>query len=72
MKKNRRFPSSDELMDEYNFRDGARGKYHARYAEGSNVVILEPDVARAFPTAVAVNQALREVLQRAGASDSPG
>ncbi len=47
---------------EYDFSDGERGKYAKRYAHGSNVVVLEPDVAEAFPTARAVNAALRSLL----------
>jgi hypothetical protein len=39
-----------------------RGKYAGRYAEQTNVVVLDPDVARAFPTASAVNRALRNLL----------
>ncbi len=50
--------------DEYDFTGGIRGKYAARYARGSNVVVLEPDVAEAFPTAHAVNTALRKVLRQ--------
>ena len=46
----------------YDFTKGVRGKYAERYAAGTNIVLLEPDVAQAFPTARAVNQALRELL----------
>ena len=49
----------DEILPEYDFRGGERGKYAARYAEGTNVVRLDPDVAAVFPTAEAVNAALR-------------
>jgi hypothetical protein len=49
----------DEPLPEYDFRGGVRGKYAARYAEGSNVVVLDPDVAAVFPDARAVNEALR-------------
>ncbi|HEX8363117.1 MAG TPA: hypothetical protein VF613_23540 [Longimicrobium sp.] len=57
-------PNADELRDEYEFtaedvRRGVRGKYAARYAEGTNLVPLDPDVAEAFPDAASVNQALR-------------
>jgi len=51
------------MRDDYDFSDGVRGKYAKRYAEGTNVVLLEPDVAKAFPTARAVNAALRKVLE---------
>ena len=44
---------------------GVRGKYVKRYREGTNIVLLEPDVAEAFPNDEAVNQALRGVLNTA-------
>ena len=56
--------SGDEMRAEYDFSGGVRGKYAARYREGSNVVVLAPDVAEEFPTARAVNEALRAVLKR--------
>lgn len=52
-----------ETRTEYDFRGGVRGKYAKRYAQGTNVVLLQPDVAEAFPTARAVNAALRKVLR---------
>jgi hypothetical protein len=57
---------SEEMRPEYNFdySKGIRGKYYKRILkEGSNVVVLEPDVAKAFPNSAAVNDALRVVLQ---------
>ena len=54
---------SDEMRDHYDFSGGVRGKYAARYAEGSNVVVLAPDVAEVFPDSVAVNEALRTLLR---------
>ena len=58
----------DELRDEYDFSEGVRGKYAQRFSEGSNVVVLEPDVAKAFPDSESVNQALRKLVsQQAGA-----
>jgi len=51
------------MRAEYDFAGGIRGKYAKRYALGTNVVVLEPDVAEAFPTARAVNAALRKVLR---------
>jgi hypothetical protein len=57
----------DELRPEYDLRqllkDGVRGKYAERYREGTNLVLLDPEVARAFPNEEAVNEALRLVLQ---------
>jgi hypothetical protein len=59
--------ATDELRPEYDLRpllkNGVRGKYAARCRGGTNLVLLEPEVARAFPTDTAVNEALRLVLQ---------
>ncbi len=49
----------DEMRPRYDFSSGVRGKYAARYAAGTNVVVLEPEVAEMFPTAESVNQALK-------------
>jgi len=43
-------------------KSGVRGKYARRYQEGSNVVVIDPDLAEAFPTSKEVNEALREYL----------
>lgn len=51
------------MRAEYDFRGGVRGKYAKRYSTGTNVVLLEPDVADAFPTARAVNAALRKIMR---------
>jgi hypothetical protein len=51
----------DEMRDYYDFTGGVRGKYARRYAEGTNVVVLDPDVARLFPNREAVNETLRAV-----------
>ena len=48
-----------EMLDEYDFSGGVRGKYVDRFAQGSNVVVLDPDVARVFRDSESVNQALR-------------
>jgi hypothetical protein len=56
----------DDLQPEYNFsqmKGGVRGKYVERYRQGTNLVLLDPDVAAAFPDAKAVNDALRLLLQ---------
>ena len=56
---------SDELRPEYDFdySKAIRGKYHKRLSEeGANIVVLEPDVAKAFNTSTAVNEALRSLL----------
>ena len=54
---------SDEMRNHYDFSGGVRGKYAERYAEGSNVVVLDPDVARLFPNGQAVNETLRAVTE---------
>ena len=48
-----------DMLDEYDFSNGARGKYADRFPTGSNVVVLDPDVARVFADSESVNQALR-------------
>jgi hypothetical protein len=56
----------DDLRPEYDFsqlKGGMRGTYLERYRKGTNLVLLDPDVAAAFPDAKAVNDALRELLQ---------
>jgi hypothetical protein len=58
----------DEMRPEYDFSDGVRGKYASRFAEGTNIVVLDPDVAREFKTSEEVNRALREFSQRKRAS----
>jgi len=52
-----------EMREEYDFSGGVRGKYAARYAEGTNLVRLDPDVARVFPDSAAVNDALRALVK---------
>ena len=56
--------NADDIRDEYDFSGGVRGKYAARYAKGSNVVVLDPDVAAEFKTPQAVNDALRAELEK--------
>ena len=48
-----------DLLDEYDFSEGIRGKYTQRYREGTNIVRLDDDVAKIFPDAKSVNSALR-------------
>ena len=48
-----------ELLEEYDFKGGLRGKYAEKYAEGSNVVVLDPDVSAIFQDSKSVNKALR-------------
>lgn len=70
MKKNSERRDNGEIRTEYDFasmKGGVRGKYYERYRKVTNVVLLEPDVAEAFPTEDAVNEALRGVLSTARA-----
>lgn len=53
---------NDVMLDEYDFQGGDRGKYARQYAEGSNVVVLSPEVAEAFPDSESVNEALRALM----------
>lgn len=52
-----------DMLSEYDFSKGIRGKYAKRYAEGTNIVVLAPDVAAAFKTSQAVNEALRAFMK---------
>lgn len=56
-------PDKLDMLPEYDFSKGVRGKYARRYHQGSNIVTLEPDVAARFPNAEAVNQALRSLAK---------
>jgi hypothetical protein len=62
-KANRR--SANDMLPEYDFasmKGGVRGKYAVQFRAGTNLVLLDPEVAEAFPSDAAVNQALRAVL----------
>jgi len=67
MKKETGLDMEDELRPEYDLAEllkgGVRGKYAERYREGTNLVLLTPDVAAAFPDSDAVNKALQLVIQ---------
>jgi hypothetical protein len=54
--------SKQEAVPDYDFTGGVRGKYAARFAAGTNVVVLSPDVAELFQDSEAVNEALREFV----------
>jgi hypothetical protein len=62
MKKNSK-KNDSEMQAEYDFSRSVRGKYARRYAEGTNVVVLDPDVAKLFPNAKAVNRSLRRLAE---------
>ena len=57
---------NDEMRPEYtreDLKNGIRGKYLTQFRSGTNHILLDPDVAKAFPTAQAVNEALRRLMQ---------
>jgi hypothetical protein len=51
--------ADDEMLPEYNLKGAVRGKYAQQYAEGTNLILLDPDVHAVFPDAASVNSALR-------------
>jgi hypothetical protein len=55
-----------QMRPEYDFSEGVRGKYVRRYREGTNLVLLEPDLARVFRDSESVNTALRQFLAEHG------
>jgi len=55
-------PAPDEMRPEYDLRGGVRGKFFAEYQKGTNVVLLDPDVAKEFRDSEAVNRALRQFV----------
>jgi hypothetical protein len=59
----KRVQKDPDLLEEYDFSQGVQGKYAKRYAAGTNVVLLDRDIAEAFPSDEAVNTALRLVMQ---------
>lgn len=62
--------NDDDMLPEYDFSNAVRGKYYERYRQGTNVVLLDPDVAEVFPNATAVNDALRALVAVADAKAS--
>jgi len=64
MKKKSRRSEERSMKSNYDFSQAIRGKYARRYAQGANVVILEPDVAKVFPTSKAVNTSLRKIIRQ--------
>jgi hypothetical protein len=68
MKKQVEMERDPDMLDDYDFSQGVRGKYVQRFAQGSNVVVLSPDVAEIFPDSESVNAALRLLVEVAGRS----
>ncbi|MFV1974497.1 MAG: hypothetical protein ACC651_02050 [Candidatus Scalindua sp.] len=63
MKRDKSMSNDPDMLEEYDFSKGVRGKYAKRYEEGCNVIVIEPDVSAVFPDAGSVNQALRAIAQ---------
>lgn len=63
MRKARSAKGDNEMLSEYDFSGGVRGKYAQRFAQGTNVIVLAPDVMKAFPNSEAVNKALRKIMK---------
>ncbi len=55
-------PNDPDMLEEYDFSKGVKGKYAKRYAEGTNVIVIDPDVAQYFSDHESVNEALRSLL----------
>jgi hypothetical protein len=62
---------ADEMRPEYDLSGGVRGKYYRRYMEGTNVILLDADVAAVFHDSESVNQALRVLIKAAGQVEPP-
>ena len=60
-------PEQDRMRPEYDFSSGVRGKHHETFRKGTNLVLLEPDVAQVFKDSPSVNSALRALAQVAQA-----
>ena len=58
----KKMQNDPDMLDEYDFSGGVRGKYAKKYAEGTNVVVLDPDVAEYFPDHESVNESLRSLV----------
>jgi hypothetical protein len=57
----KRMKTDPEMLEEYDFSKGIRGKYAQKYSKGTNVVVIDPDVSKFFPDHDSVNQALRSL-----------
>jgi transcription elongation factor GreA-like protein len=56
-------PNDPEMLEEYDFSKAIQGKYSKKYAEGTNIVVIEPDVVKYFPDHDSVNEALRSLIE---------
>jgi len=60
----------NDMLEEYDFSNGIRGKYTEQYKEGVNIVKLDKDVVKFFPDAKSVNEALRTLIKLMGSENS--
>jgi hypothetical protein len=67
MKRTRKTDRDDDMLPEYDFAGAVRGKYYKRYRQGTNVVLLDPDVVAVFRDSATVNDTLRSLLSLAAA-----
>jgi len=63
-KKTRSRRTTPDMRPEYDFSEGIRGKYADQYRRGTNLILLDPELAKAFPDSKAVNDALRTLLSK--------
>lgn len=64
-------PDDEDMLPEYDFSSGVRGKHHEAYKAGTNVIFLEPDIAKVFKDSDSVNRALRLLLDLANENVHP-
>ncbi len=59
----KKMQKDQDMLDEYDFSNVVQGKYSNKYEEGTNVVVIEPDIAKYFPDHESVNHALRSLVE---------
>ncbi len=59
----KKMQNDPDMLEEYDFTEGVKGKYAERSASGTNVVVIDPDLAPFFPDNESVNQALRDIVK---------
>jgi len=64
--------TSEDMQPEYDFSRGVRGKYATQFRKGTNLVVLEPEIAKFFADSAAVNDALRALVEIAKRGKKPG
>ena len=59
----RKMQNDPDMLEEYDFSKGIKAKYSQKYSEGTNVIVIDPDIKKYFPDHDAVNQALRSLVE---------